>query len=308
MLVLSDKQNKLSSRVSFQSKNSLKGLRIVILLNYSAYPFFLISVDKFTFPENKYNQKMYQNAYIAAASGCAEPDCERDPLISQEPPMIPVEHDYSGFDIVKATQYGAIGRVRELIESGWDVNQPDNETVTLLHWAAINNRKDIIKYFLEKGAIVDAVGGELNATPLHWATRQGHLSAVVLLVSAGADPSLRDAEGCSCIHLAAQFGHTALVGYFIARGLNPDLQDRGGMTALMWAAWKVSAIDPVRLLLTLGANCSLADNTHGNTALHWAILARNTTTISTLIFKVRIDVFTPLFYPFIFSFLSLSFF
>jgi ankyrin repeat protein len=93
---------------------------------------------------------MYQKAYIAAASGYAEPDCERDPLIAQEPPLIPIEHDYSGFDIVKATQYGAIARVRELVEAGSDVNQPDSATVTLLHWAAINNRRDIIKYFLEK--------------------------------------------------------------------------------------------------------------------------------------------------------------
>lgn len=57
------------------------------------------------------------------------------------------------------------------------------------------------------------------------------------------------------------------------------------MTALMWAAWKISALDPVRLLLTLGANPSMIDHSHGNTALHWAILARNATAISTLIFK-----------------------
>ncbi|XP_037025556.1 palmitoyltransferase Hip14 isoform X2 [Bradysia coprophila] len=229
---------------------------------------------------------MYQSACSAATTGsCAEPERnDRDGLIPQ-PAVAPVEHDYSGFDIVKATQYGAIGRVKELIEAGWDVNQPDSETVTLLHWASINNRKDIIKYFLERGATVDAIGGELSATPLHWATRQGHLSAVVLLMAAGADPTLRDAEGCSCIHLAAQFGHTALVAYFIARGVNPDIQDRGGMTALMWASWKISALDPVRLLLTLGANPSMVDHTHGNTALHWAILARNATAISTLILK-----------------------
>ncbi|XP_023168907.1 palmitoyltransferase Hip14 [Drosophila hydei] len=243
---------------------------------------------------------MYQSACNAATTGSCVPgagnqmDTDRQAaLIAQQPPTAPVEPDYSGFDIVKATQYGAIARVRDLVESGWDVNQPDSETVTLLHWAAINNRRDIIRYFLEKGATVDAVGGELNATPLHWATRQGHLGAVVLLMAAGADPRIRDAEGCSCIHIAAQFAHTALVAYFIAKGVDPDLQDRGGMTALMWAAWKVCALDPVRLLLTLGANPAMVDYTHGNTALHWAILARNSTAISTLVLKSKASLDVP---------------
>lgn len=68
-------------------------------------------------------------------------------------------------------QYGSLERVTELVEAGADVNQPDSETVTLLHWAAINNRKDIVKYLIAKGAEVDAIGGELASTPLHWATR-----------------------------------------------------------------------------------------------------------------------------------------
>lgn len=71
----------------------------------------------------------------------------------------------------------------------------------------------------------------------------------------------------SNLSIAAQFGHTALVAYFIARGVNADLQDRGGMTALMWASWKIPSLDPVRLLLTLGGNPSLADNSNGNTPL-----------------------------------------
>lgn len=236
---------------------------------------------------------MYQTTSCGVAAGvCSEQD-RVDPLISQEPSSLPVELDYSGFDIVKATQYGAINRVRELVEAGWDVNQPDSETVTLLHWAAINNRRDIMGYLLERGAMVDAVGGELNATPLHWATRQGHLGACVQLMQAGADPSLRDSEGCSCIHIAAQFGHTAILAYFIARGVPCDLQDRGGMTALMWSAWKVQALDPVRLLMTLGSSPSIIDHTHGNTPLHWSILARNSVCIHTLIFKGKASLDIP---------------
>lgn len=43
------------------------------------------------------------------------------------------------------------------------------------------------------------------------------------------------------------------------------------------------SLDPTRLLLTLGASHWLADNLHGNTALHWAIIAENSTAISTLV-------------------------
>lgn len=50
---------------------------------------------------------MYQNACGAAAAsagGCVETDRECHSLISKEPPVPAIEHDYSGFDIVKATQ------------------------------------------------------------------------------------------------------------------------------------------------------------------------------------------------------------
>lgn len=57
---------------------------------------------------------------------------------------------------------------------------------------------------------------------------------------AGADPTLRDSEGFSCIHLAAQFGHTAIVAYLVAKGVNPNMPDRSAMTPLMWSAYKVN--------------------------------------------------------------------
>lgn len=174
----------------------------------------------------------------------------------------------SDFDVVKAVQYGAIDRVRELIESELiDVNKPDAECgVYLLHWASINNRKDVIKLLLEKGASVNVIGGDLESSPLHWAVREGHLAATVVLMKAGADPLLQDAEGSQSVHLASQFGHTAVVAYLIAKNVYIDSLDQNGMTALMWSAWKVMTLDPVRLLLTLGSNPNLQDLTHGNSA------------------------------------------
>ncbi|XP_071100123.1 palmitoyltransferase ZDHHC17-like isoform X2 [Haliotis cracherodii] len=197
-------------------------------------------------------------------------DLPSDAEVASAPQAMPGPEDFKNFDIVRATQYGAFDRVRELIEAGYDVNQMDKENVSLLHWAAINNRAQIVKYFTSKGAVVDKFGGDLNSTPLHWATRQGHLSMVVQLMAYGADPSLRDGEGCSCVHLAAQFGHTAIVAYLIAKGQDVDMVDRNGMTALMWASYRVFGYDPVRLLLTFGASVNKADKYQGNTPIHWA--------------------------------------
>uniref|UniRef100_A0A8C3AZE7 Palmitoyltransferase n=1 Tax=Cyclopterus lumpus TaxID=8103 RepID=A0A8C3AZE7_CYCLU len=177
-------------------------------------------------------------------------------------------------------RYGIFERCRELVEAGFDVRQPDKENVTLLHWAAINNRIDLVKYYISKGGVVDQLGGDLNSTPLHWATRQGHLSMVVQLMKYGADPSLIDGEGCSCVHLAAQFGHTSIVAYLIAKGQDVDMMDQNGMTPLMWAAYRTHSVDPTRLLLTFNVSVNLGDKYHKNTALHWAVLAGNTTVIS----------------------------
>lgn len=60
--------------------------------------------------------------------------------------MQPGPEDYRSFDIVRATQYGVFDRVQELIEGGYDVNQMDKENVSILHWAAINNRTEIVRY------------------------------------------------------------------------------------------------------------------------------------------------------------------
>ena len=63
-------------------------------------------------------------------------------------------------------------RCHDLIENeGADVNQGDEENITPLHWAAINNRIPVTSYFLQKGADVNAIGGELRSTPIHWAVR-----------------------------------------------------------------------------------------------------------------------------------------
>uniref|UniRef100_A0A669QMJ3 Palmitoyltransferase n=1 Tax=Phasianus colchicus TaxID=9054 RepID=A0A669QMJ3_PHACC len=206
---------------------------------------------------------------------------EKDVLVL--PGLQPIAEDPGMCDIVKATQYGMIERCKELVEAGYDVRQPDKENVTLLHWAAINNRQELVKYYISKGAVVDQLGGDLNSTPLHWAIRQGHLPMVILLLKCGADPSLIDGEGFSSIHLAVLFQHVPIVAYLISKSQNIDTADFYGLTPLMLSAQRVVGPEPTRFLLKFNPSLNAVDNVQKNTALHWAVTSGNVSAVELLL-------------------------
>uniref|UniRef100_A0A668ADJ7 Palmitoyltransferase n=1 Tax=Myripristis murdjan TaxID=586833 RepID=A0A668ADJ7_9TELE len=183
--------------------------------------------------------------------------------------------DSSSWDIVKATQFGILERCKELVEAGYDIRQPDKENVSLLHWAAINNRSELVKYYMSKGAVVDQLGGDLNSTPLHWAIRQGHLSMVIQLLRCGADPSIADGEGYRSLHLAILFQHMAIAAYLMAKGQEVDGPDCNGQTPLMLAAQKIIGPEPTNFLIKNNASVSAVDKVNRNTPLHCAVLAGN---------------------------------
>lgn len=72
-------------------------------------------------------------------------DQESNPLADSGPKVEVNPNDVNTFDIVRASQYGIYDRVVHLVENGYNVNQPDIENVSILHWAAINNRIEIVR-------------------------------------------------------------------------------------------------------------------------------------------------------------------
>lgn len=55
-----------------------------------------------------------------------------------------------------------------------------------MHFAAQENKFDVVKYLIEAGAILDAKSG-IGRTPLHLAALRGNNEALQALVDAGAD-------------------------------------------------------------------------------------------------------------------------
>jgi len=216
-------------------------------------------------------------------------DCLTDYGLKMSDPIQiePVDpNDPKNWDIVKATQYGVFDRVKEIVEKdGFDVRKPDRDNITVLHWAAINNRSELVHYLLSAGAIVDAIGGDLNSTPLQWAVRQGHQGMVALLLNAGADATIRDGEGNAAIHIAAQFSYWPIVAYLVAKGIDVDTFDTNGLTPLMWAVLRSQGPDTIRVLLALGADPNLTDRRLHNTPLHFAVETPNAGAFDLLIDK-----------------------
>ncbi|KAI4830544.1 hypothetical protein KUCAC02_002168 [Chaenocephalus aceratus] len=195
--------------------------------------------------------------------------------ISQQPKRRSHMDDSASLDIVKATQFGILERCKELVDAGYDVRLPDKENVTLLHWAAINNRAELVKFYISKGSLVDQLGGDLNSSPLHWAIRQGHLPMVIQLIRYGADSSIADGEGYSALHLSILFQHMGIAAYLMAKGQEVDGPDCNGQTPLMLAAQKIIGPEPTNFLIKNNASVNAVDKVNRNTPLHCAVLAGN---------------------------------
>ncbi|KAL2156595.1 hypothetical protein VTH82DRAFT_1340 [Thermothelomyces myriococcoides] len=174
-------------------------------------------------------------------------------------------------DIMQMARIGDIAGMEKLFESGeYDATYADEEGITPLHWAAINNQYAMCKFLIERGAPVNKKGGESVATPLQWAAQRCHYYTVHLLLQHGADPLITDGQGYNTLHISTFNGNLLLIILLLHQGIPVDVEDAYGHTALMWAAYKgyPACVD---VFLRWGASVHAKDE-QGFTALHWALV------------------------------------
>jgi uncharacterized protein len=127
-------------------------------------------------------------------------------------------------------------RVRALISQRVDVNAPQPDGMTALHWASYQDDLDLTTLLVRAGANVKAAN-RYGVTPLSLACTNGNGAIVELLLKAGADPNAPLPGGETPLMTAARTGGDAAVKALLSHGARVDVKDdRRGQTALMWAA------------------------------------------------------------------------
>ncbi|HMF60335.1 MAG TPA: ankyrin repeat domain-containing protein [Vicinamibacterales bacterium] len=144
-------------------------------------------------------------------------------------------------------------KIRALLKQRIDVNTPQADGMTALHWATYQDDVELVTLLVRAGANVQAAN-RYGVTPLSLACTNGDGAMVEMLLKAGADPNAALPGGETPLMTAARTGAVASVKALVSRGANVDSKDeRRGQTALMWAAAEGHA-DVVQALIDADAD------------------------------------------------------
>ena len=157
-------------------------------------------------------------------------------------------------EVADATQRGDKAAVRSLILKKADINAPQIDGTTALHWAVQADDLELTDLLIRNGAKVSAAT-VAGATPLQLAAINGSAGMLDRLIAAGADPNASlTRSGDTALMIASRTGKVDAVRVLLDRGAKANAQETwGGTTALMWA---VSEKHPevAKLLVQRGAD------------------------------------------------------
>src|SRR5688572_27023099 len=161
--------------------------------------------------------------------------------------------------IADAAMKGDKTLVLALLKKGADVNAPQGDGMTALHWAATNNQLDLVDALVKAKANPNAVTRNGAYTPLHMASKEGHAAIVRRLLKAGANPKALTTTGdVSALHFAAGAGSADAVAALLDQGADVNARETvWGQTPLMFAA-AYNRLDAVKVLLKRGADVKIA--------------------------------------------------
>jgi uncharacterized protein len=169
-------------------------------------------------------------------------------------------------DVADAAMRGDQAAVRTLVDQHADVNAPQADGATAVHWAVFRSDKQMLDVLLRAGANPKAANRD-GATPLWLASVNGDAAIVAALLNAGADPNEHLPLGRTPLMEASRTGNVDTIKVLLDHGADINARETlRGTTPLMWAADEGHA-PAIKLLIERGADIkaqsSLAERGRG---------------------------------------------
>jgi ankyrin repeat protein len=173
-----------------------------------------------------------------------------------------------GPNLLEAAKNGHANDMLEVLVEGVNMEFTDmDDGDSALIWASLNGHIDCVRLLVEFGANMDAKN-IYGYTALIRAAQKGHADCVRLLIESGANTNAKGQFGFTALIVAAARGHMDCMRLLIDGKADKDAKGEYGHTALIWAARKGHA-ECVRLLIDAGAD-KHATESSGKTALEFA--------------------------------------
>lgn len=157
-------------------------------------------------------------------------------------------------EVADAAMRGNKDLVRSLLQRKANVNAPQADGTTALHWAVNRDELDTAELLIRTGANVSAAN-RVGATPLQLAAQNGNAPMIEKLIKAGADPNAPlTVHGDTVLMMAARTGKPEAIQVLLDHGAQINAKETwGGTTALMWAVAE-GHVAAVKLLIERGAD------------------------------------------------------
>lgn len=182
------------------------------------------------------------------------------------PPKLAPHVRASGGGLIEAVRNRDVDSVRALLKQRADVNAPQGDGATALHWAAHVDDLVIADLLIRAGARPGAAN-DVAATPLHLACTNRSAPMVERLLAAGANANAKLLNGETVLMTCARAGDARAVKALVMHRADVNAKESAhDQTALMWAAAQRHP-DVVRLLVETGADIRARSRTYPQTVV-----------------------------------------
>jgi ankyrin repeat protein len=159
---------------------------------------------------------------------------------------------------------------------------------TPLHFAALLGLHTIVEFLvIEHSQDIHSQDFVDWATPLHLASRWGHVEAVRMLLKLGADVTAQSKFGWTPLHLSSRRGDAEVTRMLLEYGADVSAPNNLGLTPLLLAS-RSGNVEVTRMLLERGADVTTQDK-DGSSPLHLASL-RGHAEVARMLLEHRADV------------------